>query len=553
MQTTKSQTPVFFGPSMAFGAVIFTILTYLIHKILKIGSRPKGFPPGPPTRPFYGNLKEISTLRPHLTYAAWSQTYGPIYTIMRGPDPWLVINSAATAHDIFNKQGQVTAGRPNMRLDIACRGGYAPAAQSGASWRAARKMWHAVLNVGASRAYLPYQELEAEKLVVDVCEDGDAWRTHVERFSNSVAMTMTNGRRTPAAGDPRVREVMDDLWEISVCALRWAWLDGVAIAWSRWVPAWMVPGRREAKGFTERHEKMLWRLWNSAFKSPEGAEVVLPSFNKAVQEKLRAGYQGITEREGTEVTHSLLQAATDTTASTLNIWVAAMAMFPEVQKKAQEEIDRVVGPNRLPSESDAANLPYTRQCIQELQRWISVAPLALPHATTAPMQIGEYHIPAGTGLILNTHAIHRDPVAYPEPREFRPERWEGKLQMVTSDEQVGARTELFSFGAGRRICPGQHLAERNLFYVCSHLLWAVDIRKKKDAAGKDIEIDMDDVRPGLVNTMNPFEADVKPRSTEKSVWAKRNWEQKRSALLDSEEQWIQSPEVVESVMARAAR
>ncbi|KAK7728214.1 hypothetical protein SLS57_002687 [Botryosphaeria dothidea] len=541
---------------MALGALLFTFLAFLFHKITKIGSRPKGLPPGPPTRPIYGNLKEISTLFPHITYAEWAKTYGPVFTIMRGPIPWVVVNDAASAHDIFNKNGQLTAGRPSMRLDNACRGGYTPALMWGAPWRAARKMWHAVLNVGASRAYLPYQELEAKKLLVDVCEGSGDWRGHIERFSNSVAMTMTNGRRVPESGDPTIREVMDDLYEISVCALRWAWLDEVAWAWSKWTPAWLVPGRREAKGYTERHERMLWRLWDRTKRVLEGADGamgVLPSFNQAIQEKLKAGYQGITERQATEVTHSLLQAATDTTASTLNNWVAAMALYPDVQKKAQEEIDRVVGSDRLPNENDAADLPYTRQCVQELQRWISVVPLALPHATTSDMQLGEYHVPAGTGLIINTHAIHRDSRAYPDPKEFRPERWEGKLQMVTSDEQVGARTDLFSFGAGRRICPGQHIAERNLFYICSHFLWAFDIRKRKDAAGNEIDIDMDDVRPGLINTMNPFDVDVKPRNLERVEWVKKHWEEQKSALLDENEQWVRSPELIESVMQRAAR
>lgn len=169
------------------------------------------------------------------------------------------------------------------------------------------------------------------------------------------------------------------------------------------------------------------------------------------------------------------------------------------------------------------------------------------------MQLGEYHVPAGTGLIINTHAIHRDSRAYSDPKEFRPERWEGKLQMVTSDEQVGARTDLFSFGAGRRICPGQHIAERNLFYICSHFLWAFDIRKRKDAAGNEIDIDMDDVRPGLINTMNPFDVDVKPRNLERVEWVKKHWEEQKRALLDENEQWVRSPELIESVMQRAAR
>ncbi|KAL0261750.1 hypothetical protein SLS55_003180 [Diplodia seriata] len=515
------------GASMALGALIFTVVAYLTHRILKIGSRPAGFPPGPPTRPIWGNLKEIDTLRPHLTYAAWSATYGPIITAMRGPIPVVVVNTAAAAHDVFNRRGQATAGRPaGMKVDLAARGNYAPALMGGAPWRAARRMWHAILNVGAARSYLPYQALETVKLLADVCDEEEGgvggaaeWRTHVERFSNSVGMTMLNGRRVPRKEDPGIREVIDDLTNISTLQLRTEWMDGAQWLWKLPGGRWWLPAKRAAERLGAVHEAMLTRHWNNTKGWSEKGEKQLPNFIQAIQEKLRAGWEGVSERQGMEIANELLVAATDTTASSLNNFMAAMALFPDVQRKAQEAV-----------------------------------PLSLPHATTTPIQIGEYHIPAETTIILNTHAIHSDPVAYPDPKVFRPERWEGKLETVVSDEQVGARTDLFAFGAGRRICPGQHVGERNLYFVISHWLWAFDVRKKRDAqTGKEIDIDMDDLRPGLVNTMNPFEVDVKPRSKDKSEWIRTHWKKQREALLDEDEQWIQSPEAVANVMARSAR
>ncbi|KAF9632405.1 Cytochrome P450 [Lasiodiplodia theobromae] len=506
-----------------------------------------------------GLTPQINTLRPHLTYTEWSKTYGPVFTVMRGATPVLVVNSAAAAHDIFNKRGQATAGRPSAnKVDMVARGGYAPALMTGAPWRSARRMWHAILNVGAARSYLPYQKLEAAKLIADVCDDsiGGAaqWREHVARFSNSVGMTMMNGRRVPTKEDPGIREVMDDLLQISTLQLKTEWMDSIDWVWKLPGRRWWLPPMREAERLGVKHERMLKRHWENAKGWVENGEKFLPNFITAIQQKLKAGWEGLTETEGMEVANELLVAATDTTASSLNNFLAAMALWPDVQRKAQEEIDRVVGPDRLPNEEDSIDLPYTRQCIQELQRWISVAPLALPHATTAPMQLGEYHVPADTIVLLNVHGIHRDPEAYPDPKVFKPERWEGKLETVLSDEQVGARTDLFAFGAGRRVCPGQHVAEQNLFFVISHWLWAFDTQKKKDpVTGKEIDIDMDDVRPGLVNTMNPYEVEVKPRSRERAEWIKANWKKQRETLLDEDEQWLSSPEAVEKIMARTAK
>ncbi|KAL1626284.1 hypothetical protein SLS56_006950 [Neofusicoccum ribis] len=550
MEATTSQQAFRFGPYVALSGLFFTLAAYLIHRVLQIGTRPASLPPGPPTRPIWGNIREIPAVHPHLQYTAWAARYGPLYSIMKGNTPYLIISSAPLAHELLNKRGQLTAGRPAHRLDLEGRGNYVPAMMSGPRWRAARKMWHSILNVGAARCYLPYQTLEASKLLVDVADDPTRLRRHLERFSNSVGMTMLNGLRVPSAEDPGIREVVDSLLEWGLLGMRWGWLDDYAFVWK--LPYWAVPGRPMAKVLTARHEELVWRHWNKT-KELVRTCTPLPNFIAAIQEKLKGGWEGISEREGCEVANSLLVAATDTTSSSLNNWVAAMALFPEVQRKAQEEIDRVVGPDRLPRDEDTIDLPYTRQVIQELQRWISVAPLALPHATTAPMQVGEWHIPAGTVLVLNTYAIHTDPTTYPEPREFRPERWEGKLEMVTSDEQVGARTDLFAFGAGRRVCPGQHLAERNLFFMVSYMLWAFDIKKQKDDAGREIDIDMDDLRPGIVNTINPYSVDVKPRSAGRLELVKANWAEQREKLLDANEQWIQSPEAVTSVMAKTAK
>lgn len=78
-----------------------------------------------------------------------------------------------------------------------------------------------------------------------------------------------------------------------------------------------------------------------------------------------------------------------------------MALYPEVQRKAQQEIDRVVGSSRLPNETDRHNLPYVNALMQEVLRWHPVAPLGVPHATTAEFECEGYLIPKGSTIIPN--------------------------------------------------------------------------------------------------------------------------------------------------------
>lgn len=78
-----------------------------------------------------------------------------------------------------------------------------------------------------------------------------------------------------------------------------------------------------------------------------------------------------------------------------------MAMYPGVQKKAQDELDRVVGRTRLPDFSDRESLPYINAVVRELTRWNSVAPLALPHAVLEDDEYNGYYIPKGCIVMPN--------------------------------------------------------------------------------------------------------------------------------------------------------
>ena len=79
----------------------------------------------------------------------------------------------------------------------------------------------------------------------------------------------------------------------------------------------------------------------------------------------------------------------------------AMTVFPDAQRKAQEEIDRVIGQNRLPSFEDRENLPYIDATVKEVLRWHPVAPMGLPHTSTEDDVCEGYFIPKGSMLFAN--------------------------------------------------------------------------------------------------------------------------------------------------------
>lgn len=148
---------------------------------------------------------------------------------------------------------------------------------------------------------------------------------------------------------------------------------------------------------------------------------------------------------------------------------------------------------------------------------------------------------------MNSYAIHNDPSLFPEPQEFRPERWEGKPNAsYNGDGQL-----LFTFGAGRRICPGQHLAERSLFLVISHWLWGFNTMQATDEQGKRLPIDKDDLRPGFIVCLNPFSAHIAPRSSKHAQLIRKTWMEELKVSLDQNQQWKATPEGIARLIDRA--
>ena len=82
-----------------------------------------------------------------------------------------------------------------------------------------------------------------------------------------------------------------------------------------------------------------------------------------------------------------------------------MLLYPDVQKCAQEELDAVVGPNRLPQFTDRASLPYVNAVVKEALRWHNVAPLGLPHSCTADDEYRGWHIPKGATVMANVWCV----------------------------------------------------------------------------------------------------------------------------------------------------
>ena len=167
-----------------------------------------------------------------------------------------------------------------------------------------------------------------------------------------------------------------------------------------------------------------------------------------------------------------------------------MVAYPEVQKRAQAELDSAVGRSRVPTFSDAANLPYIQAIVKEVLRWRPALPLGLPHTSTEDDWYNGMFIPKGTLVLPNIWNCNHESSSYgDDAKSFRPERFldaDGKaISGPTETREEGHST----YGLGRRACVGKHLANEALFVDIATVLWATNFERVLDQDGKEVPID----------------------------------------------------------------
>jgi len=204
---------------------------------------------------------------------------------------------------------------------------------------------------------------------------------------------------------------------------------------------------------------------------------------------------------------SLYLAGSDTTISSMHSFFMALVLYPQVQRRAQAEIDVVIGRDRLPTFDDRPRLPYIGALCKELMRWQMVGPIGSPHSSSKDDFYKGFFIPKGSIMVANAWAILHDPEIYPDPEEFKPERFLNEDGTVRDDPRLA-----LAFGVGKRICPGRHLVDATLFIVASSVLSVFNVAKAKDENGNEIPVKAAmQVSNGLVIHPVKFACSIVPR------------------------------------------
>jgi cytochrome P450 len=208
---------------------------------------------------------------------------------------------------------------------------------------------------------------------------------------------------------------------------------------------------------------------------------------------------------------SLYSAGADTSVSAVHSFYLEMLLHPEIQAKAQAELDSVVGKDRMPTFEDMSRLPYCGAIVKEVFRRRPVAPLAIPHTSREDDTFNGFTIPKGSMVMGNIYALNMDASVYDKPEEFNPERFLNAAGQSQNPAGINRDIGSWCFGFGRRICPGANIAEATLYMAVVNTLWGFNVQYSLDKEGKPIQPDTEYAQ-GVVSHPKDFKCEITPRS-----------------------------------------
>ncbi|KAF8799180.1 cytochrome P450 [Phlegmacium glaucopus] len=484
------------------------LIVYIYFAKNKQSSLP--LPPGPKKLPLLGNLLDFPTSHEWLKYAEWAKEFNSnIIHIYAAGKNVIILNSFDAAIDLCDKRSSIYSSRPvsPMLTDLMGWGWLMSSMVYGDPWRERRRMFQKHFHPSNTQFYRPIQREFIRKMLPRLLDAPAELLTISRHTIGGMALSLSYGIQIKQTNDPFINLAEAALKSAGSAARVGAFLVDV-IPILKYVPEFM-PGagfQKQARIWRKLQEDFRERPFLASIEAMASGRA-RPSFTSVAFEDVDESGDINHQREVIKDTAGIVFAGgSDTTVSATHTFFLAMVCFPEIQMKAQAELDRVVS-GRLPDFDDMEDLPYLSALVKEVLRWQPVTPYGLPHRTTEDDVYEGYHIPNGSIVIFNSWAMLYNEAEYPDPSAFKPERFlkDGQLDSNIRDPAA------IAFGFGRRSCPGSHIAFSTLWLTAASVLAAFQLSKPVNKDGRVIEPSCE-YHAGVVRHPLPFECIIKPRS-----------------------------------------
>ncbi|XP_013797264.2 cytochrome P450 2D6-like [Apteryx mantelli] len=496
-----------FSGSQIFTGIFVFFFVWICLILLNIQRARRKLPPGPTPLPFIGNLGTLDFQIHHETLLKVARRYGNIYTLWLGRTPVIVLNGFQAVKDALIGHAEEFAERPITPFFREVVGGpYGIIFSNGHTWKQQRRFSLMTLrNLGLGKKSLEaWIQKEADCLVkvfarqkgrpmdpslpilssvnnvIAAALFGHCFSRESDAFQRllkgSQAMAEFQGTFWPRLYDtfPSLLKHLSPVLMRSLVALkhmqdlRTVIKDEIRNHQKSWVPG-------EPRDFIDAYLAQMLKAKDdpaSTFKETNMVQVIT----------------------------DLFIAGSDTTTITLCWALLYMMMYPEVQERAQEELDAVIGPSRAIEYKDRAILPYTNAVLHEILRYSSVSAVGVMRKCTQDTILQGFPITKGTLIFPNIFSVLYDKKQWATPRKFNPGHF------LDKDGNFVNREAFMLFSAGHRVCLGEGLARMNLFINFSSLLRAFTFRLPegvKEADGRPVM--------GFILQPHPYETCAIPR------------------------------------------
>ncbi|TFK28471.1 cytochrome P450 [Coprinopsis marcescibilis] len=380
----------------------------------------------------------------------------------------------------------------------------------GPRWKAQRKLFQQHFHPSKTATHQPYEQEQVHKLLERLLETPQDFLVHVRHIVGGLALGITYGRSVKSHNDPHLR-----VTEAAINAASYAGTPGAFLVDIfpplRYLPEWL-PGagfKRKARAWKSLMEEMRDRPFHDLEAKLAAGVSPRPSFVSAALGGMDLS-QGVSlQRQVVRDTAGMVfAAAADTTTASIEYFFLAMILYPQVQRRAQQELDRVLQ-GRLPDVKDQPDLPYITAIAKEVLRWRPATPIGVPHMSTGDDVFRGYFIPKGTIIVANAWSMLHNEDMYPNPELFIPERYvkDGAIDPLVLDPAT------IAFGFGRRTCAGSHIAESLLWLTIASVLSMFEISKPLDENGRPVDVTAE-YGSGIIAHSPPFACTVVPRCTD---------------------------------------
>ncbi|OAE25562.1 hypothetical protein AXG93_2022s1130 [Marchantia polymorpha subsp. ruderalis] len=466
--------------SWSVHTVAAVVFLYILLKILKRGRHKSGRrPPAPPCWPLIGHFHHLISGLPHHNLAKIAEKYGPIVWLELGAASVVVVSSSDIAKEILKTQDHIFASRPPAILGemLFANGLDLLFSPLNDNFREARKIFTTELL--SQQRIDSFQDLRREFFSTTMqraFEEGDANRfINLAEIMHEQFMSLSTRMLYGKDGRAHSKQLVEFIRILTTTG--WFVVEEYFPFLKPFDPSGQV---KRLKNLGENYFHLMDSVIDQHLKENSNSN----SNREQNFLDVLLAMSNFTRVQVKVLLLDILLAGGDTSPDTIVWAIAELLRHPDVMERLQNELDDVIGKERLVEEEDLKKLEYLQAVVKETLRLHPIGALGVPHFSTEATKVAGYDIPASTRVMINLYAIGRDPKVWENPQKFDP------LRFLNSPIDVkGQHYEVLPFSSGRRKCPGMNLALVSVAYNIAQLVHACSFSLPEGMTGLDVDLE----------------------------------------------------------------